>query len=186
MVVYQSEFVPEYRPCRQFSIFSSKGWWLNKWPLLGWLETFVKIAAWVFVPFLSSPGGYRADVEDFAKPYLAKQFALEVLIMFLASAFLAVAIIDRLVYREIISMIFVFPNNWAHWTVLREMMRRGRNGINVKYFRAFCWLTLSGDIVKLLFFAVHDFSRLNVARYVSCRMPLKDISLQCLLRSRRL
>lgn len=97
---------------------------------------------------------------------ISKPFAIEAATMLLASALITAAIIDRMVYREIVSMIFVFPSNWAHWTVTSAMLRSGREGINIRYFRIFCWLMLAGDIVKLVFFAVHDFSRLNVARYV--------------------
>lgn len=94
-------------------------------------------------------------------------FAVETAVMLLASVILATAVIDRLVYREIISMIFVFPNNWAHWTVALAMLRGGRAGVNIKYLRIFCWLMLAGDVIKLVFFAWHDFTRLEVARFVS-------------------
>lgn len=160
MVFIPAEFLPEYRPSRKFSPLSSDGWWLNRWPLLGWLETFVKVAAWCFVPYIPVPAAEPVPFETIPKP-----FAIETLIMLIASVLLAAAIIDRLVYREIISMIFVFPTNWAHWTVAMAMYRGGRHGVNVRYFRIFCWLMLAGDVVKLLFFAVHDFSRLNISRY---------------------
>lgn len=164
MVFFPSEFIPEYRPAKKYSVFSSSGWWMNRWPLLGWLETFVKIAAWIAVPYI--PGRRVERI-----PSLSPQVAVELSIMLLASILLAVAIIDRLVYREIISMIFVFPNNWAHWSVTMALYHNGRDGLNGKYFRIFCWLMLTGDVVKLLFFAVHDFSRIGVAIYVSFLVP---------------
>lgn len=86
--------------------------------------------------------------------------------MLIASSLLALAVVDRVVYRELISMVFVFPNNWAHWSVTTSMLRHGRVGLNVRYFRCFVCLMFIGDIVKLVFFAVHDFSRLHVARFV--------------------
>lgn len=174
MVYVPPDFIPEYRPARKFSILSSNGWWLNRWPLLGWLETFVKIAAWCFVPYVQTESTSSSLFGTIQFNVLSKPFALESVIMLLASCLIAAAIIDRLVYREIISMIFVFPNNWAHWTVTSNMLRngQGRDGINVRYFRIFCWLMLVGDIVKLIFFAVHDFSRLDVARYVSLSCSL--------------
>jgi len=163
MVFVPSEFIPEYRPARKYSLLSTNGWWINRWPVLGWLETFVKIAAWCFVPYIPKVGAPLVDFKNFPQP-----FVLQTAIMFVASVLLTAAIIDRMVYREIISFLFVFPNNWAHWTVTMAMYRAGRDGINVKYFRIFCWLMFAGDIVKLIFFAVHDFTRLEVARYVSC------------------
>lgn len=167
MVLFPSSFIPEYRPARKHSLFSSDGWWLNRWPLLGWLETFVKVAAWFFVPFVSRPNAPAVDFKTIPYP-----FVIEIAIMLLASILLTVAIIDRLVYREIISMIFVFPNNWAHWTVTLAMYRFGPDGINAKYLRIFCWLMFAGDIVKLIFFAVHDFTLLQVARFVRCFLVL--------------
>lgn len=160
MVVILSEFLPEYRPARKFPITSTKGWWLNRWPFLGWLETFVKISAWFFVPYIALDTAEPVDVET-----MSVNFAVETGLMLTASVLLLLAIIDRLVYREVISMIFVFPNNWAHWTVALAMHKYGRSGVNLRYVRIFCWLTLAGDIVKLMFFAYHDFSRLNVSRY---------------------
>lgn len=162
MVFYPSEFLPEYRPVRKFPLYSTNGWWLNPWPFMGWLETFVKIAAWLFVPFVLLKPIKSAPPES-----ISPSFAVQTSIMLLAASLLTAAIIDRLVYREIISMIFVFPNNWAHWTVAISMLRHGRSGINIRCFRIFCWLMFAGDIVKLIFFAVHDFTRLNISRYVS-------------------
>lgn len=169
MVFIPAEFIPEYRPARKYSLSSTDGWWLNQWPVLGWLETFVKVAAWCFVPYIQN-----STVPTNSSPEFTKTFAVETAIMLLASGLLTAAIIDRLVYREIISMIFVFPNNWAHWTIALNMLRYGRLGTNVKYFRIFCWLMLAGDIIKLLFFVVYDFSILNIARYVSFCIPFSS------------
>lgn len=162
MVFIPSEFLPEYRIAKKYSLFSSNGWWLNQWPLLGWLETFVKIAAWCFVPFVHVPNAPPVNPAE-----VPIAFATETLIMFVAAGLIGAAIIDRLIYRELISIVFVFPNNWAHWTVVHAMYKYGREGTNVRYMRIFCWLMFAGDVVKLVFFAVHDFSRLNVSRYVS-------------------
>lgn len=161
MVFIPAEFLCEYRAAKKYSLFSSNGWWLNRWPFLGWLEAFVKVAAWCFVPFIQEKTGSTISFDR-----MAQQFAVETAIMLLTAVLIALAIIDRMVYREIISMIFVFPNNWAHWKVALAMYREGRTGINMRYLRIFCWLMFAGDIVKLLFFAVHDFSRLDVKRYV--------------------
>ncbi|CAN8064883.1 unnamed protein product [Agarophyton chilense] len=127
--------------------------------MLGWLETFIKIAAWIAVPHI------RNRVPE-QVPTLSPPALIQFTVMLVASTLLLLAIIDRLVYREIISMMFVFPNNWAHWTVTLALYQCGREGINTKYFRIFCWLMFTGDIVKLAFFAFHDFSRLGITIYV--------------------
>lgn len=185
MVFVPSEFLPEYRPARKYSLLESNGWWLNRWPLLGWLETFVKMAAWLFVPRIVMDGAKPLPEDTIlsmvsslllqqqqpqgpaaAAAAVTAAFAVETAIMLIAASLIAAAVIDRLVYREIISIMFVFPNNWAHWNVALSMLRYGKAGINVRYLRIFLLLTFAGDIIKLIFFAVHDFSRLNVSRYV--------------------
>lgn len=171
-MVYRPEtFISEYRPARKHGLASSDGWWLNRWPLLGWLETFVKIGAWCFVPLIAVPSASHVPIESFSPA-----FFVQTLIMGVASILLAAAILDRMFYREVISMIFVFPNTWAHWTVLNAMMFGGRTAVNVPYLRIFCWLMFAGDIVKLIFFAVHDFSIALVAKYVrlSCRARISS------------
>jgi hypothetical protein len=167
MVYVPDVFVPEYRPARKFSLLAVNGWWLNRWPVLGWLETIVKLAAFcvaAYVP-LPDPPPYFPARSDIARTV----FFLEIFLMLGGSTLIALACIDRLVYREIVSILFVFPNNWAHWTILSAMYRHGRAGISVRHFRLFCWLMLAGDIIKLVFFAVHDFRILAVTRFVCIR-----------------
>lgn len=114
------------------------------------------------MPYIPVPNAPLARRED-----VSLDFAAETVIMLVAAGGIGAAIIDRMIYREIVSIIFVFPNNWAHWTVAMTMYKHGQEGINARYLRIFCWLMLAGDVVKLAFFAFHDFSRLNVSRYVS-------------------
>jgi hypothetical protein len=161
--------VPEYRPARKFPLVASDGWWLNRWPVLGWLETVVKLTAFcvaAYVP-LPEPHPYMPLRSDVSRVV----FLAETFLMFGGSTLIALAIFDRLVYREIVSMLFVVPNNWAHWTVVSAMYRYGRGGVSVRHFRLFCWLMLAGDVIKLVFFAVHDFRILAVTRFVRSCMP---------------
>lgn len=166
MVFVPGTFLAEYRVARKFPVFSSDGWWINRWPFLGWLETAVKVIAFfvaAYVP-LEEAGQYapQAFSLDLAP------FYCQTVLMWGASVLLTLGIIERLMlYREVVSMIFVFPNVWAHWNVFFALYRFGRGGISTQHFRIFCYLMLAGDIVKLIFFAVHDFSMLNIARYVS-------------------
>lgn len=176
-----SKFIPEYRTARKHSLLSTNGWWLNRWPILGWLETFVKIAAWCFVPFIHSiPKQPLSTVTQLSG--LTPTFATQTFLMFIASFGMALAILDRLNYRELVSILFVFPNNWAHWSVFLAMYRNGRVALNIRYFRMFCCLMLAGDLIKLLFFAVHDFKRLGISRFavyflVSCYVVIYGLVL---------
>lgn len=174
-----SRFIPEYRTARKHSLLSTNGWWLNRWPILGWLETFVKIAAWCFVPFIyASPKQPLAEVSQLTG--LTPTFATQTFLMFIATFGMALAILDRLNYRELISILFVIPNNWAHWSLFLAMYKNGRSSLNVRYFRMFFGLMLAGDLIKLLFFAVHDFKRLGISRFavyflVSCYVVLYSL-----------
>lgn len=165
MVFFPQSFLAEYRVARKYPVFSLNGWWVNRWPLLGWLETILKVAAFavaVYVPLPNPP-----SVSTTRSHLDRASFYCETFLMFGAAVILSLAVFDRVfLYREVISLIFVFPNMWAHWRVFLTMYWYGRAGISARYFRMFCLLMLSGDIVKLLFFAVHDFSMLNIARYV--------------------
>jgi hypothetical protein len=168
MVYIPNAFIPEYRAARKLSIVSSSGWWLNRWPFLGWLETAVKIMAFVVASYVPVRNSGDFDVPAFSQ---YPSFYLETFLMFGGASLITLAILDRIFYREVISMLFVFPNIWAHWTVAGAMYRLGRGGISTRYFRQFCWLMLAGDVVKLIFFTVHDFSMLSVARFVCVSLP---------------
>lgn len=162
MVYHPARFISEYPACRKASIFSSDGWWLNRWPILGWMETFVKVFAWTFVPSAIAPVSSTATTSDVLMS--AEEFS-QAFIMGLASVLLAAAIVDRLVYRELVSIVFVFPNNWAHWSVFLALAR-GSQQIRTESFRAFLWLMFAGDVIKLVFFAVHGFEIKAIAKVV--------------------
>ncbi|GAB0495646.1 hypothetical protein MMPV_006950 [Pyropia vietnamensis] len=223
MVYIPPHFIAEWREARKASVFSSAGWWLNRWPALGWAETILKAIAWTYAPyvalvppppgapsvFLTDPavaagaataagaagaaattvaaGGAEAAAAAgvtavgllpasprtmvaalAAAPGFAGDatFALQTGVMTAAAALILAAIIDRLVYREVISAIFVVPNSWAHVVVAASMVRGGRAGVDAAALRGFCWWMLAGDVIKLVFFAVHDFDIIAVAKYV--------------------
>lgn len=113
----------------------------------------MKIAAWCFVPKIRS----ATDIE----PVTPARNVITA-VMFIASCLLTGAIVDRLFYREIISMIFVFPNHWAHWSVYTALMERRVDGFAL---RNFLWLMFAGDVVKLIFFLVHGFEIKALAKY---------------------
>lgn len=178
MVYFPRTFIAEYRVARTLPLLSSAGWWVNRWPFLGLLETAVKLCAFLaaaYVP-LDASSAPPATVLERA-PFYAQTF-----LFFGGTVILSLAIFERvLLYRELISLAFVLPNIWAHFTVLAAMYR-GRAAVSVFHFRVFLALMLAGDVVKLVFFAVHDFSMLNIARYVRGSSFLDHGMLQCSLR----
>lgn len=172
MVYFPRTFIAEYRVARTLPLLSSAGWWVNRWPFLGLLETAVKLCAFLaaaYVPLGASSAPPATALER--APFYAQTF-----LFFGGTVILSLAIFERvLMYRELISVAFVLPNIWAHWTVLAAMYR-GRAAVSVFHFRVFLALMLAGDVVKLVFFAVHDFSMLNIARYVRANSVLDVVA----------
>jgi hypothetical protein len=122
------------------------------------LETLIKLAALVLgvialVQALSGgvfalPGGLRL---------------VQLVILALLSLGLVGAIFDRLALREIVAMIFVILNNLGHWgMVLALASEPGPGGLVL----AFAGLMLLGDLVKLVFLKVHDFSVRDLPKVV--------------------
>ncbi len=136
----------------------TKRWHVAPWPPLAWLETVIKVAALVvgviaLVQALStgvrwlpgglpgwSPGGLRLA---------------QLIILALLSLGLVAAIFDRLAEREIVAMAFVVLNNVGHWGMVVALASKPGPGGTLL---AFAGLMLLGDLVKLVFLRVHDFS----------------------------
>jgi hypothetical protein len=137
---------------------STKKWYVGDWPPLAWAETILKLIAIVF--------GIVALVQAIS----AGAFALPSgprLAQFLILAFLSlgllVAIFDRLAEREIVAMVFVILNNLGHWGMVVALATRPGPGWLLV---AFAGLMLLGDLVKLSFLRVHDFSVRDTPRAV--------------------
>ena len=87
-----------------------------------------------------TPGGFR--------------LAQLVILAFLSLGLVG-AIFDRLAMREIVAMVFVLINNMGHWAMVAALASKpGPGGLLL----AFAGLMLLGDLVKLVFLRVHDFS----------------------------
>ena len=136
----------------------SRRWHIAPWPPLAWLETVIKLIAIAIgiVALIQAlaggeftlPGGLRLA-----------QFA----ILALLSLGLVAAIFDRLVEREIVAMVFVILNNLGHWGMVASMASKPGPGALLTAFAA---LMLAGDVVKLVFLRVHDFSVRDTPRAV--------------------
>jgi hypothetical protein len=129
---------------------TGKKWYVASWPPLAWLETVVKLAALILgivalVQALSSgvftlPNGLR--------------LAQLVILAFLSLGLVA-AIFDRLAEREIVAMVFVVINNLGHWGMVIALASEPGPGWLLLVFAG---LMLLGDLVKLVFLRIHDFS----------------------------
>lgn len=123
-----------------------KAWHVAAWPPLAWLETAIKLVALVIgiVAF-----GEALDAGRFAVPEGAQLGQLVVLVIL--SIGLLAAIGDRWIEREIVAMAFVIINNAGHWSMVGALLWGEESHI----LALFAALMLAGDLVKMLFIAVH-------------------------------
>lgn len=136
----------------------SRSWHVHPWPPLAWLETVIKLIA--------IATGTVALIQALA----GGQFALpgglrlaQLVILALLSLGLVAAIFDRLAQREIVAMVFVILNNLGHWGMVIALLGQPGPGA---LLTAFAGLMLAGDVVKLVFLRVHDFSVRDTPRAV--------------------
>lgn len=123
-------------------------WHIASWPPLAWVETGIKAVGQVIgvIALIRAFSG-----GGFALPEGVR--LVQTIVMAILSLGLTVAIADRIRYREIISMIFVIPNSLAHWGIVLALLA-GQS----QYLVPFAALFLVGDIVKLVFIRVHQFT----------------------------
>jgi len=72
----------------------------------------------------------------------------------LLSLGLLAAILDRILEREIVAMVFVILNNLGHWGMVVTLATKPGPGALLPLFAG---LMLAGDAVKLVFLKVHGF-----------------------------
>ena len=117
-------------------------WHVARWGALGWIETGIKSAAFLcaYLALASSitsgwstPNGVRI---------------VELVLVGIATLGLAAAIGDRLIEREIVSMVFVIFNNLAHLALLASLVTTDGPG---RLLTAFALLMLCGELVKIRF-----------------------------------
>ena len=129
------------------SPISSRSWHIAHWPFLAWLETIIKLAALTI--------GIIAGINALSAGSLALPTGLQLVqfvILLLLSLGLIAAIFDRIADREITAMIFVVMNNLGHWGMLLGLTA------GAEYLLWFAGLMLLGDLVKLWFIRVHNFT----------------------------
>ena len=131
-------------------------WYMAPMSRLEWLETGLKIVAMViaFITFarafgpgtLVTPGGSVGTQSR--------------ILMWMAVA-LAVAILDRLQQRELLSIGFVIANDLAHWAMYLSFMSGPPAMAPVV---AYCAFMMAGDLAKIAFFATSKYTVRGVPR----------------------
>jgi hypothetical protein len=125
-------------------------WHVAQWPPLAWVETIIKLVALalgIIALVQALSGG------TFAWPSGTR--LAQLIILALLSLGLLAAILDRLAQREIVAMAFVPINNLGHWGMVYALLTMPGPGALLPAFAA---LMLAGDLVKLVFLRVSDFS----------------------------
>ncbi len=124
-----------------------RSWHITRWPFLAWLETIIKLVA---LAIGITAGVSALSAANFAFP--AGLRLVQFVILIILSLGLVTAVFDRIADREIIAMIFVVLNNMGHWGMVL--------GLTVASERLllFSGLMLVGDLVKLWFIRVHNFT----------------------------
>ena len=135
-----------------------KRWYVAKWHPLAWVETVVKVAAHV-VALIALVGAFRRGGWTWPAGANLAQFV----VLLVLSLGLVAAIFDRLQAREIVAMAFVVLNNVAHWGMVYALAVPPGPGRLLTVFAA---LMLAGDLVKLVFLAVSDFTVRDTPRSV--------------------
>jgi hypothetical protein len=128
----------------------SNRWHVAHWPPLTWLETVLKLGALAFGVL-----GLAAAISSgrFILPEGAR--LAQMVLLALLSLGLSVAILDRYIEREIVSMIFIIINNLGHWGMVAYLSAATHPADRLVPFALFM---LIGDGAKLLFLHTHRYS----------------------------
>ena len=135
---------------------NNKHWHFEKWPLLAWLETFIKLIAIAIGIFaLTNVFRYSAQL-SFPEGTKLVQFIIQAVL----TLGLVVAIFDRIQERQIIAMVFVILNNLGHIGILSASFNPS---FHTNLLVSFWILMLLGDITKIIFLRFHQFSVRNAS-----------------------
>lgn len=133
---------------------NNKNWHIENWHLLGWIETIIKslaILIGIYAFFLGIKKSGFLNINSLP--------SIQVVIFLILSVGLLLAIINRYQKKDIISMVFIIFNNWAHWGLLYAIFK----GINIKFLYSFVLLMLAGDIVKIVFLKKYNYSEGDIS-----------------------
>ncbi len=133
-------------------------WHVSNWDRLGWIETALKILAFIFA--------YQMLYETLKQSNFALpqgHYIVIWIIQIVLSMGLIAAIFDRYQNKEMFSMIFVVLNNFAHWSIVIVL---GNPTIQSNTLILFFTLMLLGDLVKIIFLKTSGYSVVGVPKSV--------------------
>jgi hypothetical protein len=118
-----------------------EGWHVARWGVLGWVETALKSVGITVGVIAAATGGAFAVPATGRIAYWA--------VVAVAVGYL-VAVFDRWADKEIVAMGFLVAMLVGHWTMVYAM---GRPDGAVGAVRLFATMMLTGDVVKIVYFA---------------------------------
>ena len=97
---------------------ATKQWYFGNWSGLGWLETVIKLIAFI------------AAISALINATSSSEYAtlngiqlIQVVVLGILAFGLTLGIIDRYNHREIIAMVFILINNVAHWGMVYALLK---------------------------------------------------------------
>ncbi len=132
------------------------GWHVARWGPLGWLETCLKAGA--FVVAFAAVAATTWDAHELPSGWVRWTVAAT---LAAATLGLALAIVDRIIEREIVAMVFVVMNVGAHVAMLAVATTVP---VATGWLTAFGVLMLAGEVVKLVFLTTTGFRVREIAR----------------------
>lgn len=133
-------------------------WHISDWSLLGWIETLVKITAFIFAGIFIF-GHVQSISLLFPKGIYLAVWVIQVLL----SLGLIGAIFDRYLEKEIIAFSFVLLNNLFHWGIVFALLNGAERSF---HFFTFLGLMLVGDLIKLIFLKTTNFQVRDIPKTV--------------------
>jgi len=130
------------------------GWHIHNWTFLGWIETIIKSIA-IIIGILAFY--LSLDSQEWIIPSDIR--LIQLVILGLLSLGIFFAIFNRWQNKEIISIIFVFFNNFGHWGMFLALLR----GAGWFYLPFFALLMMLGDLVKILFLKQTGYTERNIS-----------------------
>jgi hypothetical protein len=135
-----------------------KSWYVAPMAPLEKLETGLKVmailvAAVMFFQTREASGGTE----------VAGTLAIQTRIVRVLAIALAIAILDRLQQRELVSIAFVVFNGLAHWGVYFALASGVASAAGLVVY---CALMMAGDISKIVFFATTEYTVRRVPKFL--------------------
>lgn len=128
-----------------------KQWHIANWSALGWIETGIKLVAFV-AAILALFNALSSGT--FSPPTGAR--LIQVIVLVVLALGLTAGIFDRYSQREIIAMIFIIINNVAHWGMVYALFTSPGPG---SLLLIFAGLMLLGDLVKIYWLRVSGYTQ---------------------------